>query len=366
MKKSYKIAVLPGDGIGVEIIPQGVRALKAAAAKFGIEIETEEGLIGGAAYDATGSPFPEETAKLCAAADGVFLGAVGGPKWDHVQPSSNRPEGGLFAVRKLLGAYANLRPVFVFDTLAENAALKTERVAGGFDIIFVRELTSGIYFGKPKERREVNGEIVAVDTCAYSVSEIKRVAHKAFKQAMMRKKLVHSVDKANAMETSRLWRETVAEVAKEYPEVTLINMYSDNCAMQLLRDPKQFDVILTDNLFGDILSDEASMLSGSLGLLPSASLSDTHGGLYEPIHGSAPDIAGKGIANPLATIMCAGLILRNVCNCPKGDELVFGVVKSILDDGYRTIDIAKEGDTKILNCKEAGDLVVERINAATV
>ena len=247
----YKIAVLPGDGIGVEIVREGVKALNAVGAKLGLDLKYEEALIGGAAIDATGKPFPDETLKLVLESDATFLGAVGGPKWEKIQPASNRPEAGsLFPLRKALNAYANLRPVIVYDALKESCVLKPERVEGGVDILFVRELTGGIYFGQPKERRIVNGEQVAVDTCLYSVSEIERIAHVAFKQAMKRRKKVHSVDKANAMETSRLWREVVAEVAKGYPDVELINMLSDNCAMQLIRNPRQFDVILTDNLFG--------------------------------------------------------------------------------------------------------------------
>lgn len=360
----YKIAVLPGDGIGVEIVKEGVKVLDVVGKKLGIDLEYKKALIGGAAIDAVGKPFPDETLKLVLESDATFLGAVGGPKWENIQPASNRPEAGsLFPLRKALKAYANLRPVIVYDALKDSCALKPERVEGGVDLLFVRELTGGIYFGQPKERRMVNGEQMAVDTCPYSVSEIERIAHVAFKQAQKRRKKVHSVDKANAMETSRLWREVVAEVSRQYPDVELINMLSDNCAMQLIRDPRQFDVILTDNLFGDILSDEASMLAGSLGLLPSASVGENPGGLFEPIHGSAPDIAGKGIANPIATILTAGMILDYACNSHEGSVMVNKAVKTVLDKGYRTPDIAQPGTTKV-SCEKMGDLIASEIAEA--
>ena len=362
--KQYKITVLPGDGIGVEIVPQGIKALNAVAAKLGLELKYSEALIGGAAIDATGTALPEETLKLCLASDAVFMGAVGGPKWDHLQPVTRRPEpGSLFPLRKALKVYANLRPVLVFDSLTPVSSLKRERVEGGLDILFVRELTGGIYFGQPKERRDVDGETVAVDTCTYSVSEIERIARIAFEQAGRRRGRVHSVDKANAMETSRLWREVVTETGKQYPDVTLIHMLADNCAMQLLRNPKQFDVILTDNLFGDMLSDEASMLAGSLGMLPSASLGENHCGLYEPIHGSAPDIAGKGIANPIATILSTAMILRYACDCNEGANMIRSAVEAVVDEGYRTGDIAA-ADSRMVSCEEMGDIVAERISAA--
>lgn len=359
--KSYKIAVLPGDGIGVEIVPQGIKALDAVGKKLGIALEYTEGLIGGAAIDAVGTPLPKETLDMSLASDAVFFGAVGGPKWDHLQPVSMRPEpGGLFPLRKALGAYANLRPVVVFEALTSASSLKQDRIEGGLDILFVRELTGGIYFGLPKERREVNGETVAVDTCSYSVSEIKRIAHVAFKQARRRRGIVHSVDKANVMETSRLWREVVSEVAVEYPDVKLVHMLADNCGMQLLRNPKQFDVILADNLFGDLLTDEAAMLAGSLGMLPSASVGELHGGLYEPIHGSAPDIAGKDIANPIATILTAAMLLRYACDCPEGAVMIRSAVESVLKDGFRTVDIATPGSNAV-PCSEMGDLIAAAI-----
>ncbi|MEN6372722.1 MAG: 3-isopropylmalate dehydrogenase [Armatimonadota bacterium] len=357
----YTIAVLPGDGIGVEIIPQGIKALNAAAKKLGLEIEYQEALFGGAAIDATGVPLPDDTLKLCLESDAVFLGAVGGPKWDTFEPAHLRPErGGLLRLRKALSVYANLRPVAVFSALAEGSCLRPEKVKDGVNLLIVRELTGGIYFGQPKERRMIDGEQVAVDTCIYSVNEIERVAHVAFKQAMHRRNKVTSVDKQNAMETSRLWREVVSRVASQYPKVELNHMLADNCAMQLLRDPKQFDVILTDNLFGDILSDEASMLPGSLGVLPSASIGDGNAGLYEPIHGSAPDIAGKNIANPIATILTAAMILEHACDSHAGAVMIRQAAEKVLNNGYRTVDIAADG-CKTIGCEEMGNLIAEAI-----
>lgn len=360
-KTIYKIAVLPGDGIGVEIVPQGIKALKAAASKLGITFEFTEALVGGTAYDATGTPMPEDTMKLCLASDAVFLGAVGGPKWDTLEPPTLRPErGALFPLRKALNAYANLRPVVIFDALADATCLRQDKVEGGLDILFVRELTGGIYFGEPKERKKLDHQEIAVDTCVYTTEEIERVAHVAFKQAQRRNRKVTSVDKQNAMETSRLWRDVVTEVAKQYPDVALNHMLSDNCAMQLIRWPKQFDVILTENLFGDMLSDEASMIPGSLGLLPSASIGDGHGGLYEPIHGSAPDIAGQNIANPIATILTAAMIMRYACNQPDGAVMIRQAVETVLNQGHRTVDIAKPTE-KPVTCEEMGDLVTAEI-----
>lgn len=360
-KTTYKIAVLPGDGIGVEIVPQGIKALKAAASRLGMTFEFTQALVGGAAYDATGTPMPEDTMKLCLASDAVFLGAVGGPKWDTLEPPTLRPErGALFPLRKALNAYANLRPVVIFDALADATCLRQDKVEGGLDILFVRELTGGIYFGEPKERRKLDGQEIAIDTCVYTTEEIERVAQVAFKQAQRRNRKVTSVDKQNAMETSRLWRDVVTEVAKQYPDVALNHMLSDNCAMQLIRWPKQFDVILTENLFGDMLSDEASMIPGSLGLLPSASIGDSHGGLYEPIHGSAPDIAGQNIANPIATILTAAMIMRYACNQSDGAVMIRQAVETVLNKGCRTVDIAKPCE-KPVSCDEMGDMVAAEI-----
>ena len=293
----YKITLLKGDGIGPEIVDQAVKVLNKAADKFGFGVTYDEALLGGCAIDATGVPLPEETVAKCKASDSVILGAVGGPKWDD-QPGSNRPEAGLLGIRGALGLFANLRPSVIFGPLKSASPIKDEIIGDNMDIMIVRELTGGIYFG---ERGK--SEDAAWDTEKYSVAEIERIARVAFDMAMKRNKKLTSVDKANVLESSRLWRKTVIEISKEYPEVELNHMYVDNCAMQLVRNPKQFDVIVTSNIFGDILSDEASMIAGSIGMLASASLSGGKLGLYEPIHGSAPDIAGLGIANPLAT-MC--------------------------------------------------------------
>ena len=292
--KNYKIAVLKGDGIGPEIVEETVKVLKKAADKFGFSLEFTEALLGGAAIDETGVPLPEETVTICKASDSVLLGAVGGPKWDS-QPGPNRPEKGLLGIRKALGLYANLRPAVIFPPLREASPLK-------------EEITGGIYFGD-RGTSEENGTISAYDTERYSLPEIQRIARVAFDMAQKRNKRLCSVDKANVLDTSRLWRKTVDEMAKEYPEVQVSHMYVDNCAMQLVRNPAQFDVIVTSNMFGDILSDEASMISGSIGMLASASLGDSGFGLYEPIHGSAPDIAGQDIANPLATLLSVAMLL---------------------------------------------------------
>ncbi len=349
---AYKIAVLAGDGIGPEIIAQAVRVLKAAAAEFRFELEFEEALVGGAAYDATGHPLPEQTLALCKASDAVLFGAVGGPQYDVIQPPSLRPEAGaLLPLRKNLGLFANLRPVKLFKALAGASSLRAELVAEGLDILVVRELTGGIYFG---EKRREEGGSRAVDTCVYSRDEIERILHVAFEAAGSRGRKLCSVDKANVLETSRLWRETAAAVSSEYPDVEMSDMLVDNCAMQLVRDPRQFDVIVTENMFGDILSDEASMLTGSLGMLPSASLgsrksADGAGtfGLYEPIHGSAPTIAGKGVANPLATILSAAMLLRHSLGQNEAADAIEAAVESALNAGLRTADIAAPGEPAI-------------------
>ena len=293
---TYQIAVLKGDGIGPEIVEQAQKVLDKAGEKFGFAVNYQEALLGGAAIDATGVPLPEETVTICKNADATLLGAVGGPKWD-TQPGNNRPEKGLLGIRAALGLFANLRPAVIFEPLREASPLKPEIIGKGIDVLVVRELTGGIYFGE-RGRCEVNGQPAAFDTEKYSVPEIERIARVAFEMAQKRRHKLCSVDKANVLESSRLWRETVIRISKEYPDVELSHMYVDNCAMQLVRNPGQFDVIVTSNMFGDILSDEASMISGSIGMLASASLNDGQKGLYEPIHGSAPDIAGQGIANP--------------------------------------------------------------------
>ncbi len=365
---SFRIAVLSGDGIGPEIVAEGVAVLKAAATKFGFEVVCTEALVGGIAYDKTGHPLPSETLALCKASDAALLGAVGGPKWDAVQPASLRPEvGALLPLRKELGLFANLRPATLFPALAGVSSLRADIVADGLDLLVVRELTGGIYFGQPKGRSADGNS--ATDTCIYTRAEIERIAHVGFKAAMKRGKKLCSVDKANVLDTSRLWREVVIEVAKSYPEVELSHMLVDNCAMQLVRNPKQFDTIVTENMFGDILSDEASMLTGSLGMLPSASLGSTKTagglgifGLYEPIHGSAPDIAGKGIANPLATILSVALLLRHSLAQEAAALAIEAAVASVLNAGFRTGDIAERGVTP-LGSRAMGEKVLEAIGA---
>ena len=352
-----QIAVLRGDGIGPEIIEQGLAVLRAAADRFGLELSFTEALVGGAAFDAGGHPLPPETRSLCEKADAVFLGAVGGPKYDKIPDPNLRPErGALLPLRKLLGLYANLRPAVLYPALASACPLRADKVAGGFDILVVRELTGGLYFGQPKGWEGDR----AVDTCVYTRDEIVRIARVAFESARSRpRKSVMSVDKANVLETSRLWRATVEEVAKEFPDVTLTHMLVDACAMALCKNPRQFDVILTENLFGDILSDEAAELTGSLGMLPSASLGEGGRGLFEPSHGSAPDIAGTGKANPLATILSGALLLRYSAGAEEAAAAIESAIERVLADGFRTADIAEPGQADVLNCTQMGQLVVK-------
>ncbi|MDO4178452.1 MAG: 3-isopropylmalate dehydrogenase [Phascolarctobacterium sp.] len=354
-----KICLLPGDGIGVEIVDAAVEVLDAAAKKFGFEIEYDKQLIGGCAIDAFGDPLPEVTLKAAQAADAVLLGAVGGPKWDNVDPSI-RPEKGLLRIRKGLGLYCNLRPMTVSKFTAHLSPLKTER-AEGADIMIVRELTGGIYFGEHNEAHiNADGIEEASDIELYTRPEIERIAKKAFEAAKLRRGKVTSVDKANVLGSSRMWRKIVAEMqAKDYPEVELNNFYVDNCAMQLVLNPKQFDVILTNNIFGDILSDEASTIAGSIGLLPSASLGDGTG-MYEPIHGSAPDIAGMGIANPLATILSASMMMRYSLNRSDVADAIEAAVNSVMEQGYRTPDLYAEGLKKV-STSEMGHLVAQEL-----
>jgi 3-isopropylmalate dehydrogenase len=341
-----KIAVLPGDGIGPEIVAEAVMVLEALRDRFGLKVEMEHGHIGGAGYDAAGHPLPDATLALAKAADAVLLGAVGGPKWEPL-PIAVRPEKGLLGIRKGLELFANLRPAQVYPQLASASTLKPEVVAG-LDIMIVRELTGGIYFGQPRGIRENDqGEREGYNTLVYSESEIRRIAKSAFDIAMKRNKRVCSIDKANVLECTELWREIVTDVATGYPEVELSHMYVDNAAMQLVRNPKQFDVMLTDNMFGDILSDEASMLTGSIGMLPSASLDANGKGMYEPIHGSAPDIAGQGIANPIATILSVSMMLRYTLNETALADRVDAAVSKVLDAGLRTVDIWTEGCKKV-------------------
>jgi 3-isopropylmalate dehydrogenase len=350
-----KICVLPGDGIGLEIMAEAVRVLKALDLKF----EMEEALLGGCAVDATGSPYPEATQKLAQAADAVLLGAVGGPKWD-VLPREQRPERGLLGIRKQLGLFANLRPAILYPELANASTLKPEVVAG-LDILIVRELTGDIYFGQPRgiEMREVDGKMQRFghNTMHYTESEIRRIGRVAFEAARKRNKKVCSVDKMNVLETTQLWRDVMIELAPEYPDVELTHMLVDNAAMQLVKAPKQFDVMVTGNMFGDILSDEASMLTGSIGMLPSASLDENNKGMYEPCHGSAPDIAGKGVANPLATILSVAMMLRYTFANEEAAQRIEKAVKKVLAQGYRTGDIFEPGTTKV-GTKTMGDAVI--------
>src|SRR3990172_3297992 len=350
-----KIAVLAGDGIGPEIVAQAVKALQALA-RDGLKLELEEAPFGGAGVDAHGDPLPEPTLRLARAADAVLCGAVGGPRYDAL-PRPERAEQGLLRIRKELGLFANLRPVFLFEELAGASSLKPELVAG-LDILILRELSGDIYFGEPRGRRtNARGECVGYDTMLYSESEIRRIAAVGFKAAMKRGKKLCSVDKENVLETSRLWREVVIDVAKNYPQVALSHMYVDNAAMQLVRSPKQFDVIVTGNMFGDILSDEASMLTGSIGMLPSAALDADNKGVYEPVHGSAPDIAGRNIANPLATVLSAAMMLRYTFNQEGAALRIEAAVKKVLAQGLRTADIC-ETEMRRVGTVEMGDAVV--------
>ncbi|HUO44904.1 MAG TPA: 3-isopropylmalate dehydrogenase [Burkholderiales bacterium] len=350
-----KIAVLAGDGIGPEIVAQAVKVLERLR-QDGLKLELEAAPFGGAGVDAAGDPLPEATLKLAQQADAVLAGAVGGPQYDAL-PRAQRPEQGILRIRKALGLFANLRPALLFDELAGASSLKREIVAG-LDILIVRELTGDIYFGEPRGRRSnARGEREGYDTMLYSESEIRRIAEVAFQAALKRGRKLCSVDKENVLDTSRLWREVVREVAPKYPQVELTHMYVDNAAMQLVRAPKQFDVIVTGNMFGDILSDEASMLTGSIGMLASASLDADNKGLYEPAHGSAPDIAGKDIANPLATILSAAMLLRYSLNQESAARRIEIAVKKVLADGYRTPDIHQSG-ARMVRTSEMGDAVV--------
>ncbi len=354
MAEVKKIAVIAGDGIGPEVVAEAEKVLKKSEELFGCRFETEHGLFGGIAIDEKGTPLPEETLAMCKKSDAVLLGAVGGPKWDN-NPKELRPETGLLGIRKALGLFSNIRPAVVFDCLKEASTLKPE-VLEGTDLIVVRELTGGIYFGEKFRRDTENGQ-EAVDTCVYNVSEVERIARQAFEIAMKRSKKLASVDKANVLETSRLWRETVIRIAAEYPEVELEHVLVDNCAMQLLRRPSSFDVIVTENMFGDILSDEAAMLTGSIGMLSSASLGEGSFGLYEPVHGSAPDIAGQGVANPIATILSVALMFRLTFGYEDAAGAIESAVKSVLDAGHRTADIAAN-KSKALSTSAMGDLIV--------
>jgi len=353
---THKILILPGDGIGPEIIAEAVKVLECLRQEHGLDATLDDGLLGGCAVDAFGSPYPDATRRQAHEADAILLGAVGGPKWESMDRPL-RPERGLLAIRADLQLFANLRPAILYPQLAAASSLKPELVAG-LDLLIVRELNGDLYFGQPRGVRTLeNGEREGFNTMTYRESEIERIARVAFEAARKRQRRVCSVDKANVLETSELWREVVEQVAKDYPDVALSHLYVDNAAMQLVRAPKQFDVLVTGNLFGDILSDCAAMLTGSIGMLPSASL-DAHGkGLYEPIHGSAPDIAGKGMANPLATILSAAMLLRYSLNQPELAERVENAVGRVLDQGLRTVDITATGMTAV-GTQAMGDAVV--------
>ncbi len=354
----HKIAVFPGDGIGTEVTEQAMKVLRKVEQLFSLEFKTESFLAGGASIDQFGVPLTPETLEKAKACEAVFLGAVGGPRWDHL-PSDKRPEKGLLGLRKGLNAYANLRPVKMFPQLVSRSPIK-EEIVKGLDFVILRELVSGVYFGMPRGIEKLpNGEERGFNTMAYTTSEVIRIAKMAFEMARKRRKKVTSVDKANVLDVSQLWRKAVIEVAKGYPDVELNHRYVDDCAMQLIRDPKQFDVIVTSNLFGDILSDESAMLTGSIGMLPSASMGDKVA-MYEPVHGSAPDIAGKDMANPLATILSLAMMMEYSFDQPTAARAIEHAVEQVLADGYRSADIYTEGTTKV-GCRKMGDLVVERL-----
>ncbi len=358
----YKVGVIRGDGIGPEIIAEAVKVLDRVAEKYGHKFDYTDILLGGASIDACGEPLTQDALETAGNCDAVLMGSIGGDTttspWYQL-PAHLRPEAGLLALRKGLGLFANMRPAYLYEELKEACPLKEEIIGSGFDLVVMRELTGGLYFGERKTSEE-DGVLKAVDTLTYNENEIRRIAIRGFEIAMKRRKKVTSVDKANVLDSSRLWRKVVNEVAKDYPEVELEHMLVDNCAMQLVRDPKQFDVILTENMFGDILSDEASMVTGSIGMLSSASLKEGSFGLYEPSHGSAPDIAGKDLANPIATILSAAMMLRYSFNLDQEADAVEQAVDQVLKDGYRTVDIMSEGMEQVGTCR-MGDLITERI-----
>lgn len=359
---NYNVALIHGDGIGPEIVTEAKKILDKVCEVYGHSFTYKNVLLGGASIDVHGVPLTEEAVADAKSCDAVLMGSIGGDAktspWYQLEPSK-RPEAGLLAIRKALNLFANLRPAYLYDELKAACPLKEDRIGDGFDMIIVRELTGGLYFGERKTE-EIDGVMTAVDTLSYNENEIRRIAVKAFEIAGKRRKKVTSVDKANVLDSSRLWRKVVEEVAKDYPDITLEHMLVDNCAMQLVHNPGQFDVILTENMFGDILSDEASMVTGSIGMLSSASLNETSFGLYEPSHGSAPDIAGKGIANPIATILSAAMMLRFSLNLDKEADAVEAAVQEVLKEGYRTVDIMSEGCTKV-GTVQMGDLIAERI-----
>jgi 3-isopropylmalate dehydrogenase len=358
--KRFNVAVLPGDGIGPEIVGEALKVMRAVGKRFSTEFAATEALVGGASIDAYGKPLTDEVLKLALGSDAVLLGAVGGPKWEGLDYSL-RPERALLALRKELGLFANLRPAKIYDELIDASTLKPE-VIEGVDLLVVRELTGGLYFGTPKGVEKLpDGTERGVNTMVYTTPEIERIARVGFEVARKRGKKLCSVDKANVLETTELWRKVVINVGKEYPDVELSHMYVDNCSMQLIRNPRQFDVIVTENTFGDILSDEASMLTGSIGMLPSASIgSDKNRAMYEPIHGSAPDIAGKGIANPIATILSAAMMLKYSFDMNEASDLIEGAVERVLARGFRTADIMQPGKTRV-SCVEMGAAVLKEL-----
>jgi 3-isopropylmalate dehydrogenase len=365
MEKTYRIAVLPGDGIGPEVMAEALLILDAVASKFGFTIDRGEYRVGGIAIDVDGDALPQETLHACEQADAILFGSVGGPKWENLPPARQPERGALLPLRKYFSLFANLRPAICFPELTHASPIKPELVEGGFNVLCVRELTGGLYFGTPKEIREENGEEIAIDTMVYRTSEIERIAHVAFQAAMDRDGRLVSIDKANVLTNSVLWRRIVTKVAEQYPKVELSHLYVDNAAMQLIKNPRGFDVVLAENLFGDILSDEMAMITGSLGMLPSASLGTgvrdgKRFGMYEPSGGSAPDIAGKGIANPIAQILSAAMMLRYSLNEPKAADAIENAVRKTIRDGYRTGDIFSEG-TQRVNTREMGDAILARI-----
>jgi 3-isopropylmalate dehydrogenase len=359
MPKTYKVAVLPGDGIGPEVMAEALRVLDAVESKYGVAFEHTHANVGGAGIDNEGKALPETTVNICKASDAILFGSVGGPAWESLPPDEQPERGALLPLRKIFGLYANLRPAIIFPSLTGASSLKEEVIGGGFNILVIRELTGGIYFSQPKGIEGVGRERVGVDTMRYSVPEIERITHVAFQAARKRGRKVCSIDKANVLSSSVLWREIVTGIAGEYPDVELSHMYVDNAAMQLVKWPKQFDVILCENMFGDILSDEAAMLTGSLGMLPSASLAEGTFGMYEPSGGSAPDIAGQGIANPIAQILSAGMMLKFSFGMLEAAEAIDSAVAKVLDQGIRTRDIFqdKPGE-KLVNTRGMGDAII--------
>ncbi|WP_223912938.1 3-isopropylmalate dehydrogenase [Geobacter sp. AOG1] len=359
MAKVFKVAVLPGDGIGPEVMAEALKVLDAVEKKYDVTFERSHANVGGAGIDNEGKALPETTVNTCRASDAILFGSVGGPKWETLPPDEQPERGALLPLRKIFGLYANLRPAIIFPSLTGASSLKEEVIAGGFNVLVIRELTGGIYFSQPKGIEGQGRERIGIDTMKYSVPEIERITHVAFQAARKRGKKVCSIDKANVLSSSVLWREVVTGIAKEYPDVELSHMYVDNAAMQLVRWPKQFDVILCENMFGDILSDEAAMLTGSLGMLPSASLAEGTFGMYEPSGGSAPDIAGQGIANPIAQILSMGMMLKFSFGMVDAADAIDNAVAKVLDQGYRTRDIyqSKPGE-KLVNTKEMGAAII--------